>query len=104
MTTQQGRDNQSSAGDHRKPRVPQPKAFESAQPCNLARCRDAGKTRSGMGHFTLLWRISKPACRALGCAVDAERAMHYLAALPMVLLCIEERSCGRRGSVPASDY
>src|SRR5271157_6385107 len=65
MTTQQGRDNQSSAGDHRKPRVASPKTLKLAEPCNLARCTDRGKTRNAAADFTLLWCSSKPACRRL---------------------------------------
>src|SRR5271157_1368977 len=65
MTTQQGRDNQSSAGDHRKPRVASPKTLKLAEPCNLARCTDRGKTRSAADDFALLWCSSKPACRRL---------------------------------------
>src|SRR5664279_1357728 len=83
MTTQQGRDNQSSAGDHRKPRVPSPKAFESAQLCNLARCTDSGKTRSALGHFTLLWCFSKPACRTQVAPSIPDEPMHDLAVSEM---------------------
>src|SRR5208337_941205 len=65
MTTQQGRDNQSSAGNHRKLRAASPKTLKLAEPCNLARCRDRGKTRNADDEFTLLWCSSKPACRRL---------------------------------------
>ena len=80
MTTQQGRDNQSSTGDHRKPRVPSPEVCESAEPCNLARCGNSGKTGNGFGGFTRLWCLSKPACCRLVAPLVPNDAMHCLAA------------------------